>query len=159
MAEMTCDASVRPNAAGYYTWLPKALTELEQIPLVDRQTIEDSAKTHALCPFELSLDTAVAADIVIGDYNYVFDPSVRLQRFAYGRHQSLPIDEAHQISPRVCDMLSVELTLSDIEAALLEALSSLPQAIRSVQAHVLMLAEQQSKKRKLSRAKKTSCIN
>ena len=61
----------------------EGLTELEQIPLVDRQAIEDSAKAHALCPFELSLDTAVAADIVIGDYNYVFDPSVRLQRFAY----------------------------------------------------------------------------
>ena len=137
MAEMTCDARVCPNAAGYYTRLPKALTELEQIPLVDRQTIEDSAKTHALCPFELSLDTAVAADIVIGDYNYVFDPSVRLQRFAYGRHLSLLIDEAHQISPRVCDMLSVELTLTDIDAALLEAPSSLSQAIRSVQAHVL----------------------
>ena len=137
MAEMTCDASVCPNAAGYYTRLPKALTELEQIPLVDRQAIEDSAKAHALCPFELSLDTAVAADIVIGDYNYVFDPSVRLQRFAYGRHLSLLIDEAHQISPRVCDMLSVELTLTDIDAALLEAPASLSQAIRSVQTHVL----------------------
>ena len=47
------------------------------------------------------------------------------------------IDEAHQISPRVCDMLSVELTLTDIDAALLEAPASLSQAIRSVQTHVL----------------------
>ena len=34
-------------------------------------------------------------------------------------------------------MLSVELTLTDIDAALLEAPASLSQAIRSVQTHVL----------------------
>ncbi len=137
MAQMTCDAAVCPNAAGYYSRLPAALAELEEIPLVARQTIEDTAKAHTLCPFELNLDAAVAADIIIGDYNYVFDPSVRLQRFAYDRQQSLLIDEAHQISPRVGEMLSVELTLTDIEAALLEAPSLLSKAIQSLRTFVL----------------------
>ena len=137
MAQMTCDAAVCPNAAGYYSRLPAALAELEGIPLVARQTIEDAAKTHTLCPFELNLDAAVAADIIIGDYNYVFDPSVRLQRFAYDRRQSLLIDEAHQISPRVSEMLSVELTLTEIEVALLEAPSTLCKAIQALQTFVL----------------------
>jgi Rad3-related DNA helicase len=137
MAQMTCDAAVCPNAAGYYSRLPPALAELEEIPLVARQTIEDTAKAHSLCPFELNLDAAVAADIIIGDYNYVFDPSVRLQRFAYDRRQSLLIDEAHQISPRVGEMLSVELTLTDIETAMREAPSTLSEAIQSLQTFVL----------------------
>ena len=38
--------------------------------------------THEVCPFELSLDAAVWSDIVICDYNYVFDPVVRLKRLA-----------------------------------------------------------------------------
>ncbi len=36
----------------------------------------------SVCPFELSLDAAVWSDIVICDYNYVFDPVVRLKRLA-----------------------------------------------------------------------------
>ena len=137
MAQMTCDAAICPNAAGYYSRLPAALSELENVPIISRQTIEDTAKTHTLCPFELNLDAAVTADIVIGDYNYVFDPSVRLQRFAYDRQQSLLIDEAHQISPRVSEMLSVELTLTDIESALLEAPPTLIHAIGSLKTFVI----------------------
>jgi len=137
MEQMTCDAAVCPNAAGYYSRLPAALAELEEISLVARQSIEDAAKRHTLCPFELNIDAAVAADLIIGDYNYVFDPSVRLQRFAYDQHQSLLIDEAHQISPRVSEMLSVELTLTDIESALLEAPPALSKAIESLQTFVL----------------------
>ena len=68
MAEMTCDAIVcrsrlHPAAEGH---------QLEQIPrLTDKPLI--SARLHRT-PFELSLDTAVAADIVIGDYQLRFRP-------------------------------------------------------------------------------------
>ena len=30
------------------------------------------------CPFALTMDLVQTADVVIGDLNYVFDPSVRL---------------------------------------------------------------------------------
>ena len=115
--EMVCDAAVCPNAAGYYTRLSKALTTLERCSIADRQMIESIAAENSLCPFELSLDSAMTADLVIGDYNYVFDPSVRLQRFAYQTQRSLLIDEAHQLSNRVSDMLSIELRFSDVVAA------------------------------------------
>ncbi|MBL6815138.1 MAG: DEAD/DEAH box helicase [Pseudomonadales bacterium] len=117
-SEMVCDAAVCPNAAGYYTRLSKALTALESSSIADRHMIESVAAEHSLCPFELSLDSAMTADLIIGDYNYVFDPSVRLQRFAYQTQRSLLIDEAHQLSNRVSDMLSIELRLSDVVAAL-----------------------------------------
>ena len=32
------------------------------------------------CPFELSLEVCEQTDVVVGDYNYVFDPSVALHR-------------------------------------------------------------------------------
>ena len=62
---------------------------------------------------------------------------MRLQRFAYDRQPSLLIDEAHQIGPRVSEMLSVELTLTDIESALLEAPPTLIQAIGSLKTFVI----------------------
>ena len=127
--EMVCDAAVCHNAAGYYTRLSAALTALESSSIADRQMIEGIAAKHSLCPFELSLDSAMTADLVIGDYNYVFDPTVRLQRFAYQAKRSLLIDEAHQLSNRVNDMLSVELRLSDVLAASDQASSEIAEPL------------------------------
>ena len=117
LPQMTCDASLCPHAADYYSRLPQALNELALVPLADRTVIEEKAAEHSLCPFELSLDHGLNADLIVGDYNYIFDPSVRLQRFQQGGQQSLLIDEAHQLSPRISDMLSVELTLTHVERA------------------------------------------
>ena len=40
MAQMTCDTAICPNAAGYYSRLPAALSELENVPLISRQTVK-----------------------------------------------------------------------------------------------------------------------
>ena len=131
---MHCDASVCPNAAGYYARLPAALAALEQLSIADRPAIESMAAEFSLCPFELSLDSAMTADLVIADYNYVFDPSVRLQRFAFQAHRSLLIDEAHQLSNRINDMLSVELGSRDVYAALEEAPQEIPESLVKIMA-------------------------
>ena len=36
------------------------------------------AEEYQVCPFEMSLDASLYADIIICDYNYVFDPNVYL---------------------------------------------------------------------------------
>lgn len=139
--EMHCDASVCPNAAGYYSRLPAALASLEQLSIADRSTIESMAAEFSLCPFELSLDSAITADLVIADYNYVFDPSVRLQRFAYQAHRSLLIDEAHQLSNRINDMLSVEISSRDVYAALEEAPHEITESLLKLKALMDLLRE------------------
>jgi len=48
---------------------------------IKREVIEEYAKAHRVCPFELALDLTIWADAVICDYNYVFDPRVYLKRF------------------------------------------------------------------------------
>ena len=132
-AKMTCDAALCPNAAGYYSRLPDALSELGERPLAHRQAVEACAAKHTLCPFELSLDSAVDADVIVCDYNYVFDPAVKLQRFLQHRQHSLLIDEAHQLSPRVTDMLSVEVSSDIVDAALVQASDTLSPHIRVLQ--------------------------
>ena len=118
LAQMTCDASLCPNAADYYSKVPNALAALEQQPMSTRAAIESVAAAHDVCPFELSLDSAATADVIVADYNYVFDPTVRLQRFIHQDQQSLLIDEAHQLSHRVRDMLSVTISSGQIQQAM-----------------------------------------
>jgi len=57
---------------------------------------------HEVCPFQLSLDASQEADVVIGDYNYVFDPNGYLRRH-FGEHASrfiVVVDEVHQLVDR-----------------------------------------------------------
>ncbi len=71
-----------------------------------------------LCPYELSLRCAELADIVICDYNYLFDPRVRLRRFfslGSSERYAFLIDEAHNLVDRARELYSVELPLSVLE--------------------------------------------
>ena len=46
-----------------------------------RAALTETARRHRVCPFELGLDLSEWCDVVIGDYNYLFDPVVHLKRF------------------------------------------------------------------------------
>ena len=46
-----------------------------------KEVIQKYAKKHTLDPFEFSLDLSLFCDLIIGDYNYLFDPRVYLQRY------------------------------------------------------------------------------
>ena len=98
-------------AAGYYDRRREALREALSIQRLDAEAIVDLAREHELCPFELSLDISETADVVICDYNYVFDPKIRLKRYFDGKSRAgLLVDEAHNLADRARDMLSAELS-------------------------------------------------
>lgn len=112
MEERKCEPEYCPYAKGYYDKLNIPLREtLKNICLYDREFIEDLAKKHELCPFELSLDLAYMSDIVICDYNYYFDPRVGLQREdTFNKDKDIVlIDEAHNLEDRARDMYSPEI--------------------------------------------------
>ncbi|MCB1647695.1 MAG: ATP-dependent DNA helicase, partial [Pseudomonadales bacterium] len=110
-----CDPEHCEYARGYYDKMPGILNDaLLQSQALTREAIESLAREHTVCPFELGLDLAVIADVVICDYNYVFDPAVYLRRFfetADDRH-GLLIDEAHNLVDRGRDMFSASLQKS-----------------------------------------------
>ena len=66
---------------------------------------------HQVCPFELSLDMAVYCEVIICDYNYAFDPRVRLDRFfnQESLKHLLLVDEAHNLPDRSRSMYSASL--------------------------------------------------
>jgi Rad3-related DNA helicase len=120
VAGMPCDDRCE-YARGYYDRIQPAVTDLLARRHMTPDVVREVAQSHCVCPFELSLDAALWADLVIGDYNYLLDPVVRLQRFADDGELGLLIDESHQLGDRVRDMLSLCLPRSAVRAAIREA--------------------------------------
>lgn len=113
--ETVCNPDACPYAKGHYDRVGAALLDLlEHHDAITPAVVEDTARAHRVCPFELSLDAAVWADLVIGDYNHVFDPTVYLRRFFDGGEERYVflIDEAHNLPDRVRDMYSASLRRS-----------------------------------------------
>lgn len=106
-----------PRAEGYYDRLGEALHALgETDGLFTPDVVRSFATRFFLCPFELSLDLSTSCDLIICDYNYAFDPRVRLQRFFLAGKNAfaLLIDEAHNLPDRARSMYSTMLSLKDI---------------------------------------------
>jgi Rad3-related DNA helicases len=114
-----CHPSYCPYARDYYPKAEQAIPVLLTAELITPDLIMDYAKQCELCPFELSLDLSLAADLIVCDYNYVFDPGVYLRRFFLhsGRRDFLfLVDEAHNLAARGREMYSATLILQDLIA-------------------------------------------
>ena len=117
---MPCSAEACSYAKGYYDKRDAALQALFDAHSIGPELLESAARRYEVCPFELSLDAAVRADVVVCDYNYVFDPVVRLQRVMGDSGTHLLIDEAHQLGGRAMDMLTSCLSRATFKTALTE---------------------------------------
>ncbi|MFW5988159.1 MAG: ATP-dependent DNA helicase, partial [bacterium] len=114
LEESNCDPDYFIYAKGHYDRINEALLEiLEKENIIRRAIVEKYAEKYKVCPFEFSLDIANWVDIVICDYNYLFDPRVALKRFfeEEERDYLFLVDEAHNLVDRARDMYSSELFL------------------------------------------------
>ncbi|MBI2506420.1 MAG: ATP-dependent DNA helicase [Candidatus Latescibacteria bacterium] len=107
-----CDVQQCEYALGYYDRIEGALDELFSHDAIPRARVEEVARQHRVCPFELSLDLSLWADVIICDYNYIFDPRAYLRRFFLeeGGAYAFLIDEAHNLVDRAREMFSAELS-------------------------------------------------
>lgn len=108
-----------PYAADYYARAAELMPEVLAQELMTPDIVMQYARRDQVCPFELSLDLALKADLIVGDYNYVFDPRAYLRRFFLfsGRRDFLfLIDEAHNLVARGRDMYSSTLSRSSLAA-------------------------------------------
>ena len=118
LEKRNCDPNVCPYAKGYYNRNKDALYELLTTKdFLDAKTIEEIASKHTICPFELSLDASLYADVIICDYNYAFDPRIFLKRFFLEQSNNvLLVDEAHNLIERGKEMYSASLSKSQFTA-------------------------------------------
>lgn len=110
--EANCNPEYCEYANGYFDRINNALKEiLKNENTYSYEVIQSLSEKYKLCPFELSLDLALFSDIIVCDYNYVFDPKVYLKRFFDIKKNDYVflIDEAHNLVDRTRDMYSKSL--------------------------------------------------
>ncbi len=132
-----CHPEVCPYTIDYYNRAEKVLPELLAAELIAPELVIEAARRENLCPFELSLDLALRADLIVGDYNYIFDPGVFLRRFFSGpkkRDSLFLIDEAHNLVGRGREMYSATLRQSQWTSLEWSARNSAPRLAAAIQA-------------------------
>ncbi len=122
--EMICHEEFCPYAKEYGIKLVR--TQLIESLLADRDhqdpdEVFDAARNDEVCPFEVSLDLLPHIDLVVCDYNYVFDPVIGLGAVLHEgalRNAVLVIDEAHNLVDRSREYYSPTITSDQIDRTL-----------------------------------------
>lgn len=112
-----CNPDACPYAKGHFDRVGDGVYDIiHQEKGITRDIVLDYAKKHQICPFEFCLDISNWTDSIICDYNYVFDPNIRLKRYfsegVSGEYLFL-VDEAHNLVPRAREMYSAVLYKED----------------------------------------------
>ncbi|OIK11348.1 ATP-dependent helicase [Bacillus sp. MUM 116] len=111
--ETNCQKDYCEFAGGFYDRINDAVLDiLANEESLTREVIEFYARKHSVCPFEFSIDLAYAVDVIICDYNYIFDPRVSLKRLFEEQKKvtGLLIDEAHNLVDRGREMFSATIS-------------------------------------------------
>ena len=114
--ELICHEEYCPYARDYFLKLHSSavvqrLLESGGTLLPDR--VFAMAREAEVCPFEVSLEIGGRAQVVVGDYNYAFDPYVALRDFGPEEDLSdtiLIVDEIHNLVGRGRGYYSPELS-------------------------------------------------
>lgn len=118
----SCNPDECPFTKDYYGKLRQIVqTESKKNNRYNQETITKIASEYEVCPFELQLDLSLLSDVIICDYNYFFDPFVKLERYFSDEVDSskylILIDEAHNLNTRIRDMYSETLSLEEFKKA------------------------------------------
>ena len=130
-----CNPDECPYTKGYYDRIQTVLRySLLTYDDFDLSLISQIAYDNQVCPFEFELDLSLFMDVIICDYNYLFDPVSYMKRYFdedVSNYLAL-IDEAHNLVDRSRDMYSAALSYKQF----LEARKS----VRHSKLHKLKLA-------------------
>jgi DNA excision repair protein ERCC-2 len=113
--EMICHEDFCPFAAQYTEKMAKSglLTRMVTgMSYFDPDVTFELSKSTEVCPFEVSLELIEQADVIVCDYNYIFDPYVGLKAYSQENDYGdcvLVVDEAHNLVERGRGYYSPEL--------------------------------------------------
>ncbi len=103
----------------------KAVSDLQKEAPMHNQEIMNFSREQHMCGYEIAIELAKKATVVIADYNYLFNPHIQ-QNFFNKLDLELNdvivvVDEGHNLPSRVVDVLSSNLSSITIKNAVLEA--------------------------------------
>ncbi|MDY0236207.1 MAG: ATP-dependent DNA helicase [Gudongella sp.] len=111
--EVKCNPEDCPYAKGHFDRVNDAIIDIfENEDRFIMEKVLEYSKKHTVCPFEFQLDVSLWADLIICDYNYVFNPRVYLKRFfdVNETNYAFLIDEAHNLVDRSREMFSANIS-------------------------------------------------
>ena len=101
----------------YYEKINVALLDLlENYRTYTKEIIDEVASRYEICSYELSLELSEWCELVVCDYNYLFDLQAYLRRYFEYKPEAnfiFLLDEAHNLPDRAREMYSVTLRKSD----------------------------------------------
>ena len=149
ICEGRCVPEKCPRALGHFDRVNGAIwdgiTTKKHFTRID---IEALATKHNVCPFELSLDISLWTDVIIADYNYLFNPRSYLKRFFTDKgNYCFLVDEAHNLIDRRRDMFSSRLSkraFMECSRLLKSKGKSIAKSISNINKHFIVLGKMSS---------------
>jgi DNA excision repair protein ERCC-2 len=141
--DKACHGESCPLARGFYDRLPEARSQAAEAGRLEAADLRRIALEHSICPYYLAQETARWADVIVADYNYLFDVSALLHglTLANGWRVALLVDEAHNLVERGRAMYSATLSRDELRtvartapAALRKPLQRLSRAWPAIEA-------------------------
>lgn len=90
-----------------------------RLNIYNSDIIKSVADEFNVCPYELSLDLSEYCQIIVCDYNYVIDDSIRFKRYFkndnVGQNFAFLFDEAHNLPDRTRNTYSAKINSSVID--------------------------------------------
>jgi len=112
-ARRVCDPKHCHVTRGYFDKINMAILELlENYRTYTKEIIDTVSAKYSVCSYELSLELSEWCELVVCDYNYLFDLQAYFRRYfdtVDARHIFL-IDESHNLPDRAREMYSATLT-------------------------------------------------
>ncbi len=101
---------------GFYDRLEQARKEFNELPYCSQEEVIALAKKYELCPHQFTHELIQWSDLVVADFNYVFDPYVRdMDNLKSIRQKTLLVDEAHNLPDRAREMYSESLSVETLK--------------------------------------------
>jgi Rad3-related DNA helicase len=119
---------------GFFDRLPAARKTLLGLRRLSSDQVRQVADQYNLCPFELTLQMLPWVDIIVCDFNYIFDPMAQMSYFKTDtRRKVLLIDELHNLVDRARGMYTASISRRQVRAASLAQNSqTMSRAINSI---------------------------
>lgn len=117
--ECVCNPESCIYARGHFDRVNDCIYEIiKEKDIIKKDDIIFYAEKYIVCPFELSLDLTLFSQIIICDYNYIYDPTATLDRF-FGEDKRIEmpillIDEAHNFPDRTREMYTAEINTEEM---------------------------------------------
>ena len=131
LSDSICDQQDCPRQIGFFERLPQARESALKEGYLNSEKLRQIAIDHEVCPHGLQTYLQPWVDVLVGDYNYVFSPTVR-QDWTFSLNKTaLLIDEAHNLIDRSRDIFSAQLETRVFQQIYQSFTSSLPNLANS----------------------------